>query len=50
MRRDMRIYWGSISETAASRRIGWTQMTEQDISVARRDDVAFLDSFVGPKG
>jgi hypothetical protein len=29
--------------------IGWTRMTERDISVARRDDVAFLDSFVGPK-
>lgn len=29
--------------------IGWTRMTKRDISVAKRDDVAFLDSFVGPK-
>lgn len=29
--------------------IGWTRMTERDISIAKRDDVAFLDSFVGPK-
>jgi len=30
-------------------RIHWTQTTVRDISVARRDDVAQLDSFVGPK-
>ena len=29
--------------------VHWTQTTQRDISVARRDDVAFLDSFVGPK-
>lgn len=29
--------------------VHWTQTTERDISVARRPDVAFLDTFVGPK-
>lgn len=29
--------------------VHWTQTTARDISVARRADVAFLDSFVGPK-
>jgi hypothetical protein len=29
--------------------VHWTQTTARDISIARRDDVAFLDSFVGPK-
>lgn len=29
--------------------VHWTQTTERDISVARREDVAFLDTFVGPK-
>lgn len=29
--------------------VHWTQTTARDISVARRDDVAFLDTFVGPK-
>lgn len=29
--------------------VDWTQTTARDISVARRDDVAFLDTFVGPK-
>jgi len=29
--------------------VHWTQTTDRDISVARRDDVAFLDTFVGPK-
>lgn len=27
----------------------WTQTSPRDISVARREDVAFLDTFVGPK-
>lgn len=29
--------------------VHWTQTTPRDISVARRKDVAFLDTFVGPK-
>lgn len=29
--------------------IHWTQTTDRDISVARREDVAFMDTFVGPK-
>lgn len=29
--------------------VHWTQTTPRDISVARRADVAFLDTFVGPK-
>lgn len=29
--------------------VHWTQTTARDISVARREDVAFLDTFVGPK-
>lgn len=29
--------------------IQWTRTTARDISVARREDVAFLDDFVGPK-
>ncbi|MFP4074613.1 MAG: transcriptional regulator, partial [Actinomycetota bacterium] len=29
--------------------VHWTQTTPRDISVARREDVAFLDTFVGPK-
>ena len=37
--------------TDALDRLGvhWTQTTERVISVARREDVAFLDTFVGPK-
>lgn len=29
--------------------VHWTQTTPRDIAVSRRDDVAFLDTFVGPK-
>jgi hypothetical protein len=29
--------------------VHWTQTSPRDISVARREDVAFLDTFVGPK-
>lgn len=29
--------------------IHWTRTTPRDIAVSRRDDVAFLDTFVGPK-
>ncbi len=29
--------------------VHWTQMNARNISVARRDDVAFLDTFIGPK-
>ena len=29
--------------------VNWTQTTKRDISVARREDVAYLDTFVGPK-
>jgi len=29
--------------------VHWTQTTPRVISVARRADVAFLDTFVGPK-
>lgn len=29
--------------------VHWTQTTTRDISVARREDVALLDTFVGPK-
>jgi hypothetical protein len=29
--------------------VRWTQTTARDISIARREDVAFLDTFVGPK-
>jgi hypothetical protein len=29
--------------------VHWTRTTARDISIARREDVAFLDTFVGPK-
>lgn len=29
--------------------VHWTRTTARDVSVARREDVAFLDTFVGPK-
>jgi hypothetical protein len=29
--------------------VHWTQTTPRDVSIARREDVAFLDTFVGPK-
>ncbi len=29
--------------------IGWRQPRWRTISIARRDDVAFLDEFIGPK-
>ena len=29
--------------------VHWTQTTPRDISVARREDVAYMDTFVGPK-
>lgn len=29
--------------------VHWTQTTARDIAVSRRADVAFLDTFVGPK-
>jgi hypothetical protein len=29
--------------------VHWTQTTARDIAVSRRADVAYLDSFVGPK-
>lgn len=29
--------------------IHWTQTTPRDISIARRNNVAFVDTFVGPK-
>jgi len=29
--------------------VHWTRTTQRVISVARRDDVAYLDTFVGPK-
>jgi len=29
--------------------VHWTQTTARDVSIARRGDVAFVDSFVGPK-
>jgi hypothetical protein len=29
--------------------VNWTQTTARVISVARREDVTFLDTFVGPK-
>lgn len=29
--------------------VGWTQMTERVVTVSRRQDVAFLDTFIGPK-
>lgn len=37
--------------TAACDRLGvhWTQPSARVISIARRDDVAFLDTFIGPK-
>jgi len=30
--------------------VHWTQTTARDISIARHEDVAYLDTFVGPKG
>lgn len=30
--------------------VKWTRMNTRDISIARRSDVALLDTFVGPKG
>ncbi|MFQ5522478.1 MAG: hypothetical protein ACE5F5_02740 [Acidimicrobiia bacterium] len=37
--------------TSALDRLGvhWTRTTPRDVSIARRPDVAFLDTFVGPK-
>jgi hypothetical protein len=29
--------------------VHWTQTNARNIAVSRRDDVAFLDSFIGPK-
>jgi hypothetical protein len=29
--------------------VHWTQTTARDVAVSRRDDVAFLDTFIGPK-
>lgn len=29
--------------------VHWTQTTARDVSVARHEDVSFLDTFVGPK-
>ena len=29
--------------------VHWTQTTARDVSIARRGDIAFVDSFVGPK-
>ena len=29
--------------------IHWTQTTARDISVARREDVAYMEAFIGPK-
>jgi hypothetical protein len=29
--------------------VHWTRMNARNISVARRDDVALLDTFIGPK-
>ena len=37
------------AKTLDALEIGWTRMTQRDISVAKRADVALLDSFVGPK-
>jgi hypothetical protein len=40
---------GIFTETLDLLGVHWTQTTPRVISVARRADVAFLDSFVGPK-
>ena len=40
---------GIFTDTLDLMGVHWTQTTARDISVARRGDVSFLDSFVGPK-
>lgn len=40
---------GIFTNALASLDITWTKTTARDISVARREDVALLDTFVGPK-
>ena len=37
--------------TASCDRLGvrWTRASVKNISIARREDVAFLDTFIGPK-
>jgi hypothetical protein len=40
---------GIFTETLDLLGVHWTQTTARDIAVSRRDDVAFLDRFVGPK-
>jgi len=40
---------GIFTEALDQLDVHWTQTSARDISVARRADVAFLDTFVGPK-
>jgi len=40
---------GIFTEALDTLGVHWTQTTPRTISVARRPDVAFLDTFVGPK-
>jgi len=37
------------AEALARLGIHWTKTNARNLSVARREDVAFLDTFVGPK-
>jgi hypothetical protein len=40
---------GIFSEALKGLGIRWTQTTPRDLAISRREDVAFLDTFVGPK-
>lgn len=40
---------GIFTDALDALEIGWTRTAERVVSVAKRADVAFLDSFVGPK-
>jgi hypothetical protein len=40
---------GIFTDALDTLEVHWTQTTPRIISIARRDDVAFLDTFVGPK-
>jgi hypothetical protein len=40
---------GIFTDALDSLEVQWTQTTARDISIARKGDVAFLDTFIGPK-
>lgn len=40
---------GIFTDTCDALGVHWTQMNARNVSIARRDDVAFLDTFIGAK-